>query len=387
MKNKKKLGSRKRKHINRALKNIISERAKLQPKNIISDRKISKKYAKASNLIINYSNKKLITLKNKAEQININIIPQEFEINFNLNDITKSNTIELKEKININHNYVCGVKDCQLINLEKYDCNCHLSFYIIEKSHLDEYFKFKQILTKFDEELGLTFKICKIKDAKNIIIINDSYSQILNEFSNIKSLFEDYVDELIKTHSLLQTKYNWFSFSKDFNTTLLKIKKKSEEFTFIRTNLVKSVKNIASQLNELLTIDNNIKIMSYVDQKKNWRKIIFPPYIAKIKLIEYGGRKCSIDKQNNIYFSYSELKNLSYPIETDLIYNSICNNNILFNIICKDYLLIENFENIEHVNYYPVVVSDINRFKIIVSEELLDVIKQSNKNIRLTLHF
>jgi len=50
-------------------------------------------------------------------------------------------------------------------------------------------------------------------------------------------------------------------------------------------------------------------------------------------------------------------------------------------------LLIENFENIEHVNYYPVVVSDINRFKIIVSEELLDVIKQSNKNIRLTLHF
>jgi len=120
-----------------------------------------------------------------------------------LNDITKSNTIELKEKINIYHNYVCGVKDCQLINLEKDDYNCHLSFCIIEKSHLDEYFKFKQILTKFDEELGLTFKTGKIKDAKNIIIINDSYSQILKEFSNIKSLFKDYVDELIKTHSSL----------------------------------------------------------------------------------------------------------------------------------------------------------------------------------------
>ena len=49
--------------------------------------------------------------------------------------------------MNINYNYLCGVKDCHLINLEKDDYNCHLLFSKIEISHLDEYLKLKQILT------------------------------------------------------------------------------------------------------------------------------------------------------------------------------------------------------------------------------------------------
>ena len=384
MKNKKKLGFQKRKHINRALKSIISERARKQQKTIISDQKINKKYAKASKIIKNYSNKKLIIFKNKTEKQNINIIPKEFEINFNLSDLTKSNYIELNEKLNINNNYLCGVKNCQLIDLGKNDYNFNISFCIIDKSHYEEYMKFKQNLTKFDEDLKLS---SKLKDAKKFLIVNESYQKILKDINNIKSLFEDYVDDLIKLHAILQTKYSLFSFSKDFDTILSKIKKKTQEFPIININLVKSVKNISNQINELLSIDNNIKIISYFDQKQYWRKIIFPPYITKIKIIETGGKKCIVDKQNNLYFSYAELPILSYPVETDLIYNSICNNNILFNIFCKDHQINENFDKIEHINYYPVVVSDINRFKIIVSEELINFIKQSNKNIRLTLHF
>ena len=59
----------------------------------------------------------------------------------------------------------------------------------------------------------------------------------------------------------------------------------------------------------------------------------------------------------------------------------------IFNINCKDKNLQSNFDSIEHVNYYPVVITDINRFKISVSHNLLDVMKFNLRNIRLTLHF
>lgn len=63
------------------------------------------------------------------------------------------------------------------------------------------------------------------------------------------------------------------------------------------------------------------------------------------------------------------------------------NNNVLYTLFFKDCTNIENFLPIEHVNYYPVVVSNINRFKLDVSNELIQFLIDTNQNIILTLHF
>ena len=326
----------------------------------------------------------MTTLKNKVEQIKYNIIPQSFEINFYLNDLTKSKTIELKENINVTSNYFCGVKNCKLINLENDDYWCNLSYYVIDRLHYDNFTNIKQSFNNLSKELE---KIFKKADPKALAACGESYSKIVKQINNNQSLFEDYVDEIIKLHSSLQTKYSFFNFNKDFNTNILKIKKKFNQFTFLRLSLLKSFKNIPSQLNQILSMDNNIKIVHYSEQNKKYSKLLFPPNYTKIIVNESGGNKYSQDRQGTIFFSYNELENLSFPIATDLIYDPVCNNNIIHIIDCKNKYLSEDFEDIEHINYYPVAVSNINRFKINVSDEIINFIQQTKKKIKIVLHF
>ena len=91
-------------------------------------------------------------------------------------------------------------------------------------------------------------------------------------------------------------------------------------------------------------------------------------------------------KKNIFTVYYPELQEQCYPIETDLIYDSVLNQNTIYTIDFSNRTDLE-FKRREHINYLPVVVSNINRFKINVSDDLLRFLKQNNKNIKITLHF
>ena len=356
-----------------------------QTKNIISDQKINKKYAKASSLLKNNSSKKLRKIKNTVEQLNFNIFPKEFEISFYLSELTKANYIELNHKLNINSNFKCGVKASQLVISENDNYICNIEFYIINNLDVNQYKNLQQLFINMENELK-AFSNKNVKNNNQLSILNNLYNKILTQLPNIKTLYAKHVDELINLHTTMQQKFSFFAFNKDFNKNLLKTKKKLEDYTFSRVSLLKTYKFVRNQLNELLFKDNNIKIINYNQEKIQYCKIIFPENYVNINLEEFGGKKCEIEG-NILKFPFVELETLNFPVQTDLIYNTICNDNIIFNINCKDKNLQSNFDSIEHVNYYPVVITDINRFKIIVSNNLLDVMKFNLRNIRLTLHF
>lgn len=271
-----------------------------------------------------------------------------------------------------------------MVNFENDHYICNIEFYIISQSDVSQFKNLKQLLQNLENDLKAFYITRTNKQITSLGII---YNKFITQISNTQTLYTNHVDELIKIHTKIQLKFSdIFTFNKDVNKNLSKTKKKLEDYTLSRKTILKTYKNVSNQLNEQFIFDKNIKIVNYVKNNLQYFKIILPDNYVNIHIEEFNGKKCLIEG-NIIQFPYIELETLNFPVKTDLIYNYICNDNIIFNINCKDKYLESNFDTIEHVNYYTVVITDINRFKIIVSSNLLNVMKFYSKNIRLTLHF